>query len=162
MKHVHIGFEYEVYDTIDQLLLQDAQLLNKARETTTIAYAPYSDFKVGAVALLANGKEIKGSNQENASYPVGICAERVLLSAASSLYPGVPVTTLAISYHNQHGASDHPVSPCGLCRQSLLEHETHFKTPIRIIISGMEGKVFIIPEAKLLLPLSFTSNDMNL
>ena len=162
MKQMHYGFDYEVYDGIDQLAPQDARLLAQARETTQIAYAPYSEFKVGAVAMLANGKEMKGSNQENASYPVGICAERVLLSAASSLYPGVSVTTLAISYHNQHGASDHPVSPCGLCRQSQLEHETHFKTPIRIIISGMEGKVYIIPDASMLLPLSFTSNDMSL
>jgi len=162
MKHEHYSFAFEVYDDINQLTPVDAQLLKKARETTQMAYAPYSDFKVGAAALLVNGKEVTGSNQENASYPVGICAERVLLSAASALYPGVAIQTLAISYHNLHGNSDRPVSPCGLCRQSLLEHEPHFQTPIRIVISGMEGKVYIIPEAKMLLPLSFTGDDMSL
>lgn len=160
MKQVHHSFDYQVYDDISQLAPEDAQLLASARETTKIAYAPYSGFNVGAAALLANGEQVRGSNQENASYPVGICAERVLLSTASSLYPGIPVKTLAISYHNLHGTSDRPVSPCGLCRQSLLEHEMHFKTPIRIIISGMEGKVFIVPEAKMLLPLSFTGDDI--
>ncbi len=162
MHHQHYSFEFEVYDSVDQLSTEDRHLLLEARKATAIAYAPYSDFKVGAAGRLANGKEVLGSNQENASYPVGICAERVLLAAASSLYPEVPVKTLAISYHNLNGNSDRPVSPCGMCRQSLLEHETRFKSPIRIIISGMEGKVYVIPEAKMLLPLCFTNEDLKI
>lgn len=160
MDHQKFSFEFEVYDSIDQLSKADAELLSAAKKLTQTAYAPYSLFQVGALALLANGKTVAGSNQENASYPVGICAERVLLSAVSSLYPGVPVQTIAISYHNDNGTSDRPISPCGICRQSLAEHESRFQQPIRLILGGMEGKVYIIPKASMLLPLSFSGDDM--
>lgn len=160
MSHKQYTFHFEEYDSVEELAAGDAALLKEARAVTEIAYAPYSSFKVGAVARLANGEKVIGSNQENASYPVGICAERVLLSAASALHPAVPVDTIAISYHNLHGSSDAPVSPCGLCRQSLLEHETRFSHPVRIILSGMEGKVLVIPAASMLLPLSFTGENM--
>jgi len=112
------------------------------------------------MARLTNGKTVAGSNQENASYPVGLCAERVLLSAASSLYPGVPVESIGISYHNDNGKSDRPITPCGICRQTLVEYETRLQHPIRLILGGMEGKIFIIPKAGMLLPLSFSGDDM--
>jgi len=160
MEHQKSVFEYEVYDSIEELSKQDAVLLNEAKKTTQSAYAPYSHFQVGAIAQLANGKTVAGTNQENASYPVGICAERVLLSAASSLYPGVPIHAIAISYHNDHGASNRPISPCGICRQSLAEYESRFGQPIRLILGGMDGKVFIIPKAGMLLPLQFSGEDM--
>jgi cytidine deaminase len=155
-----IGFEFEVYDSIDELTLEDAQLFEKAQNNTNIAYAPYSQFQVGAMALLSNGKTVAGTNQENASYPVGLCAERVLLSAASSLYPGIAIETIAISYHNDKGKSIRPITPCGICRQSLVEYETRLKHPIRLILGGMEGKIFIIPKAEMLLPLGFSGEDM--
>lgn len=160
MEHKKINFEIEVYESIDQLTKEDAWLLNEAKNVTKIAYAPYSHFQVGAMALLTNGKTVAGSNQENASYPVGLCAERVLLSAASSLYPGVPVESIAISYHNDNGKSDRPITPCGICRQTLVEYETRLQHPIRLILGGMEGKIFIIPKAGMLLPLSFSGDDM--
>jgi len=160
MDHQKISFEFEVYDSIDQLAKEDAWLLNEAKKVTQTAYAPYSHFQVGAMALLTNGKTVAGSNQENASYPVGLCAERVLLSAASSLYPGVAIESIAISYHNDNGSSDRPVTPCGICRQTLVEYESRFQRPIRLILSGMEGKVFIIPKASTLLPLGFSGDDM--
>jgi cytidine deaminase len=160
MNRETISFAFEVYDSVEELSVEDAWLLQEARKVTSQAYAPYSQFKVGAIARLTNGESVTGTNQENASYPVGLCAERVLLSAASSIYPNVPIETMAISYHNLNGESDHPISPCGICRQSLLEYESRFKHPIRLIMSGMEGKVFIIPNAAMLLPLSFTSNDL--
>ena len=153
-------FNYEVYDSIDDLKEEDAMLLSKAREVTNDAYAPYSNFHVGAIARLENGQTVTGSNQENASFPVGLCAERVLLSASSSLFPNIPISTIAISYHNINGQSNHPISPCGVCRQSLLEYETRVNHPIRLILGGMEGKVYIIEQAGMLLPLSFTANDM--
>ena len=109
---------------------------------------------------MANGEIVAGTNQENASYPVGICAERVLLSSAATLYPNIPVDTIAISYNNTNGESSHPISPCGMCRQSLVEYEERMKQPIRLLLSGMEGKVFIIQKANLLLPLSFGSVDL--
>lgn len=153
-------FDFFVYDAIDKLSEEDAWLLNKAREATQLAYAPYSNFRVGAMARLSNGELVAGSNQENASFPVGICAERVLLASASSLYPQVPIDTIAISYHNTNGNSSHPISPCGICRQSLMEYELRVAQPIRLILGGMEGKVYIIPKASMLLPLSFTATDM--
>jgi cytidine deaminase len=160
MKKKEVHFIYEVFNSIKSLDKKDASLLEKARKITETAYAPYSNFQVGAVAVLENGEMVNGSNQENASYPVGICAERVLLSAISSLYPNTGIDTIAISYHNLKGKSRRPISPCGICRQSLLEYEFRLNHPIRIILSGMEGKVFIIPNAAMLLPLSFTSDDL--
>ncbi len=153
-------FSYTVYRSIDELNEQDAWLVNEAREVTAAAYAPYSNFNVGAIAKLANGKIVAGTNQENASYPVGICAERVLLASAASLYPNVAIDTIAISYDNTHGESNHPISPCGMCRQSLVEYEERVKQPIRLILSGLDGKVIIVDKADLLLPLSFGSIDL--
>ncbi|OQP56973.1 cytidine deaminase [Niastella vici] len=160
MKKDEYSFSFEVYDSINELSEQDAWLLNEAREVTELAYAPYSHFHVGAVAKLANGEIVAGSNQENASFPVGLCAERVLLASASSLYPKVPIESLAISYQAGNGDSDHPISPCGICRQSLQEYEMRVKHPIRLILGGMEGKVYVIPSASSLLPLAFTSDEL--
>jgi len=160
MKKEEYQFTFEVYDSIDELGEQDAWLLKEARAVTQHAYAPYSHFQVGAIARLDNGEIVAGSNQENASFPVGLCAERVLLAVAASLFPKVPINTIAISYHNHNGESKHPISPCGICRQSLLEYEQRVSHPIRIILGGMEGEVFIIDKAAMLLPLSFTSDDM--
>ncbi|HEX4958947.1 MAG TPA: cytidine deaminase [Lacibacter sp.] len=153
-------FEFEIYESIDELTEDDKWLLDEAREVTQHAYAPYSRFHVGAVALLSNGEIIAGSNQENASFPAGLCAERVVLASCSSLYPKVPVKTMAISYFNHNGESKQPISPCGICRQALQEFTEKTQTPIRLILGGMSGKVFIIPEASMLLPLSFTSKDL--
>ena len=153
-------FSYDVYNSINELNEQDAWLVNEAREVTAAAYAPYSNFNVGAVAKLVNGEIVAGTNQENASYPVGICAERVLLASAASLYPNIAIDTIAISYDNTRGASSHPISPCGMCRQSLVEYEERVKKPIRLILSGLDGKVFVIEKANLLLPLSFGSVDL--
>ena len=160
MKEKEVRFVYEVHHSIKGLNKIDASLLEKSRNITSTAYAPYSNFQVGAVALLANGEIVNGSNQENASFPVGLCAERVLMSAISSLYPNIAIHTIAISYNNLNGESNHPISPCGICRQSLLEYQSRSNHPIRLIMSGMEGKDFIIPNAAMLLPLSFTSDDL--
>jgi cytidine deaminase len=153
-------FEIAVYASADELPENDKLLLNAARAFTSKAYAPYSGFNVGAVATLANGKTVSGSNQENAAYPVGLCAERVLLSAASSMYPGVAIDTIAISYDNTKGDSKHPVSPCGICRQTLVEYEQRANKPIRLILAGMEGEVNILEKSSLLLPLGFSAADM--
>lgn len=160
MTKTDFHFSYELYKSAKELSGEDAWLLQKAIDATKNAYAPYSHFQVGAVAKLINGELVTGTNQENASYPAGICAERVLLSAASSLYPGVPIETMAISYRSPDVASDHPVTPCGICRQSLQEFEQRVKSPVRLILGGMEGEVIIIPAASMLLPLSFTGDDL--
>ncbi|HQW84661.1 MAG TPA: cytidine deaminase [Ferruginibacter sp.] len=160
MKIEPFKFEYLVYDSIDELTNQDALLLSKARDVTEAAYAPYSNFNVGAVAKLINGEIVTGTNQENASYPVSLCAERSLLASAASLYPNIAIESMAISYNNKNGQSLHPISPCGMCRQSLVEYEERVKKPIRLILSGLHGKIIIIEKASLLLPLSFGSIDL--
>ena len=153
-------FTYEEYNSITDLIAEDAFLLNKAREVTGNAYAPYSNFQVGAVARLNNGHVVTGTNQENASFPAGLCAERVLLSSAATLFPDIPIQTIAISYNNLNGKSNRPITPCGVCRQSLVEYETRVNQPIRLILGGMEGKVHIIEKASMILPLGFSADDM--
>jgi cytidine deaminase len=160
MKENKFEFQYEVYDGIGELNEEDAWLLTEARTVTEQAYAPYSKFYVGAVAILENGEVVAGTNQENASYPVGICAERVLLGSIATLHPKVAVKSIAISYNSEEVKSDHPISPCGMCRQALLEYETRTSKPIRLILSGQEGKVFIIKTSSYLLPFAFTSNEL--
>ena len=160
MARQEITFDIEIFDSIGELNDEDAFLLSEARSVTQFAYAPYSNFLVGAFAGLVNGESVSGTNQENASFPAGICAERTLMSTASSLFPGIGIKTIAISYHNLKGNSDRPISPCGICRQTLVEFQERTNQPIRIILSGMEGKVQIIENAGYLLPLVFGADDM--
>lgn len=160
MKEQKFEFEYEVYTDTSELNTQDAELLTRARTVTRQAYAPYSNFFVGAAARLSNNEIVVGTNQENASYPVGICAERVLLGSAATLHPGEAIDTMAISYDSKEVKSDHPISPCGMCRQSLLEYETRTAQPIRLILAGQEGKIFIVKTIRFLLPFAFTSEEL--
>ena len=151
MQEQHAGFTFLEYNSINQLNEADKLLLEEAAKVTANAYAPYSNFY---------DEIVTGTNQENASYPAGLCAERVLLSAAASLFPNTAVETIAISCKNHKGENNHPVAPCGICRQSLVEHEARFNNSIRLILGGPEGKVYVIPSAKMLLPLSFTGDDL--
>ena len=160
MKKEQYSFQFEVFDSINDLSKQDADLLQQSRAITKTAYAPYSNFFVGAAALLSNGEIVKGTNQENASFPVGICAERSLLSSAAALFPAANILAMAISYQNTNGKSNTPVSPCGMCRQVLLEHEKRYDHPIKLILGGTEGEVYVIERSSLLLPLSFTGDDL--
>ena len=160
MKEKKFEFSYKVYDSIDDLPEEKQWLLNEAREVTQQAYAPYSHFQVGAVARLANGEIVAGTNQENASFPVGLCAERVLLASISSLFPKVPIDTVAISYRGENHNNNYPISPCGICRQSLQEFESRVGQPIELILGGITGPVYIIDSAKRLLPLAFTIDEL--
>ena len=161
MDKKHFEFHYGIYADASELAADDRQLLEAARKVTALAYAPYSDFRVGAAARLGNGTILEGTNQENASYPVGICAERSLLAAAGTLHPNMAITTMAISYENlnKEGGSDHPISPCGMCRQALQEYEDRTGLPIRLILSGQKGSIYIIEKAGHLLPLAFSGNE---
>jgi cytidine deaminase len=156
-----INLRLEELENESMLGEADQQLVREAKKNTEFAYAPYSGFKVAAVARLKNGAIVSGTNQENASYPVGICAERTLLSAISSLYPNEKIDTIAITYHNTNGDSSQPVAPCGICRQTLLEYELRTNNPIRLLLAGNEGKIIIVEKASSLLPLGFSSDDMN-
>ena len=153
-------FSYELFDSIEMLEERDAALLRAAIDTTSLAYAPYSGFHVGAVAVLENGSLVSGTNQENASYPVGICAERVLLGNVAMQYPGQKIKSMAISYQTKKRPSDQPISPCGMCRQALVEFEFRTAAPIRLILGGETGQVMIIDSAKLLLPFAFSPHEL--
>lgn len=161
MKKEKIEIDYLVYDDIHDLNQPDEWLLSEARKVTKQAYAPYSDFNVGAVAKLANGEVVTGTNQENASFSAGLCAERVLLATASTLHPNIPIEAMAISYFNKKGSNDLPVTPCGICRQVIREFEDRLRYPIRLILAGMEGKVYVFEKASSLLPFAFTAQDLN-
>ena len=161
MKITSLHIPVQIFQDFTTLDPSDAILLEAAREATGHAYAPYSKFRVGTAVRLSNGQILSGSNQENASFPAGICAERVVLSAASATFPGIAVTSLALTYINESGNSNHPISPCGICRQSLSEYEQRFNHPIRLILGGVSGEIFIINRATNLLPFAFTNQEFN-
>jgi cytidine deaminase len=148
-------FEYEELADINALSSNDQTLLAAAQKATQNAYAPYSNFLVGAAARLSNESIVIGANQESASFPVGVCAERALLNSVGSQFPDLSITTMAISYQPVGKASSEPISPCGMCRQSLLDFENRYGAPIKIILSGMTGKVLVLKTASHLLPFGF-------
>ncbi|MCC2624892.1 MAG: cytidine deaminase [Burkholderiales bacterium] len=149
-------FEYEVYDSITELAPADQDLVNKAFEATKLSYSPYSKLKVGVCAITNKGNVVVGSNQENGSYSVTICAERVLLSTLSAQHPGEYITTIAISYLDWNNNSDKPITPCGVCRQAILEHQIQHKCNVRVILSSKNGQVYVIKKGSDLLPLPFS------
>lgn len=146
------------YDELNDL---DRKLVDSAKDATLRAYAPYSKYNVGAALLLDNGRVVEGSNQENAAYPSGTCAERTAIFYASSSNPAVPVKKIAIAAwidpgegkDREEGFQKHPVSPCGACRQALMEYEKLYGD-IEVILYGKE-KTFILPSVSSLLPLAF-------
>lgn len=136
----------------------DKAVVDAARAATANSYAIYSNFHVGAAVLLANGVVVSGSNQENAAYPSGLCAERTTLFWANSQYPKEAVKILAIAACTNGSELEMPIPPCGACRQVILETENRFKTPMRIILYGAKECYIIEEGIKALLPLSFTSD----
>lgn len=155
-----IRFHYTEYNSIDDLKLEDRQLLECAINATKNAYAPYSEFKVGAAILLANGVIVTGTNQENAAYPSGLCAERVAMFYASSQYPNIAFKTIAVTANSDKVTIDKPLSPCGSCRQVMVEYETLSKGNIRVILAGTTGKIHIINSTKDLMPFPFVPEDL--
>lgn len=140
----------------EELSEPEQLLVDAAIEATKRSYSPYSHFSVGAALLLENGKTVIGCNQENAAFPAGLCAERTAIFAAGAQYPDVPVTMLAIAARNSKGElTDEPISPCGTCRQVMIETETRFKHPIRILLYGKKC-IYVLEGIKQLMPLSFT------
>ena len=161
MKKIEVILNVLEYENLDELDSQDREVAEKAIEAAQKAYAPYSNFHVGAAVKLQNDIIITGNNQENAAYPSGLCAERVALFAANAQYPTIPVTKLAIVAFNNKGEMNNlPTPPCGACRQVMIETETRFKHPIKVILVG-KSKILVINSVKELLPLSFTSNELN-
>jgi len=158
MKDLTITSIIKVY-TFDELNKAEQDLMTSAMEATTRSYAPYSKFSVGAAALLANGIVVTGTNQENAAYPSGLCAERTTLFYANSQYPDQPVLTLAIAARTEKDFIDLPIPPCGACRQVILETEKRYKQPIRILLYGKK-EIYEVKSICDLLPLSFDASAM--
>lgn len=160
MQEKEIRFSVQIYKSADELSTEDAALVAKAKAALQSAYAPYSNFKVGAAVLLANGEVVTGSNQENASFPVGICAEGTALSTASSIHPNIAIEAIAVTAKSGKQVLKQPVSPCGICRQRLLEYETRYNHNIKVIMIGEEGEVYKVATVKDLLPLYFSNSDL--
>ena len=139
---------------------QDKDLLQLAWEACDSAYAPYSNFHVGASVRLANDLVFKGNNQENAAYPSGICAERVAVFSASALHPGIPIRSIAVVARTEVFNLSVPVTPCGACRQVIAEYAMLSGQPIRILLQGNSEKIWIIDGIANLLPLMFHGGDL--
>jgi len=152
MKKEKYSFEFDRFENKNELEIAQKKVVDQALEISHQAYAPYSNFKVGAAVQLENGEIFSSSNQENASYPVGTCAERGLLAYVNANYPNIKIEKLAVSTPN----INFPLPPCGMCRQYILEIEKKQKQSIEVILSGNEGEVFVLNSAKDLLPLHFT------
>ena len=157
MKKIDVVATATIYEDVSELPSDVQILMNKAVEARNQAYAPYSKFKVGAALLLENNQVVLGSNQENAAYPSGMCAERVAIWKAGSDYPGVKVKQLVITASSTNTKVDRPVGPCGACRQTLSEYEINQKEPIEIYFMGEVGKVVKTASLLSLLPFSFDS-----
>ena len=141
----------------DEFSAEDKQLVDAARAATANSYAVYSNFNVGAAVLLDNGVIVKGSNQENAAYPSGLCAERTTLFWANSQYPENAVLAMAIAARTDKGELPMPIPPCGACRQVILETEKRFGKAIKIILFGTKESYIIEDGIKALMPLYFDS-----
>ncbi len=143
------------YDHAAELPEAEAALLQAATQALQKAYAPYSGFRVGAALLLADGTIETGANQENAAYPMCLCAEQVALAAAAAHKPSAAPVMMAVTAMHSHKPIGHPAAPCGACRQVLAEWETRFGQPIAILLKGETGPVYYFQRAKDLLPLAF-------
>ena len=144
---------------LEELPEDEQKLIEKAKEATNNSYAPYSHFFVGAAVRLNDGTEFIGCNQENAAYPATVCGERTAIFAAQAHCPQVPIRLLAIAARNEAGFTPDPVSPCGVCRQVILETEERFQQPVRILLYGTNG-VYVVESIRQLLPLCFVESSM--
>lgn len=159
-KKIIISSEFEIYNSINELNASDKKLLKQAIKAAERAYAPYSNFYVGAAVLLANGTIVTGNNQENAAYPSGLCAERVAIFHAASQFPKTKIIAIAISAKSMHKTLKSALSPCGACRQAMSEYESKFNSPIKLIMGGSKKEIYVSRSVANLLPLAFTNKSL--
>ena len=159
MKNIKMEINMQ-FCQMDELATEDQELIKAAIGATANSYARYSNFNVGAALRLADGSIVIGANQENAAFPSGLCAERSAIFAAQSQHPEHAITTLAIAAKNAKGLMEDPISPCGACRQVILEMEDRYKRPVRILLYGTRG-ILCIASIKDLMPLSFVDENMH-
>ena len=158
MKPLKVTSNFEVYDSVEELPQAIRSLMKTAVEARDKAYAPYSQFKVGAAIALNNNEVVTGSNQENASYPSGLCAERTAIYYAGAAFPEAQIQNIAISAKSMRHLVEAPVPPCGACRQALVEYEVKQETDIAVYFMGETGKVMKANSIKDLLPLIFENS----
>ncbi|WP_435579173.1 cytidine deaminase [Gilvibacter sp.] len=158
MKEQKITTTFDVYPNLEALPAEAKFLMQKAIAAREDAYAPYSKFKVGAAVALENGVYVIGSNQENAAYPSGLCAERVAIFSAGANHPGVAITQIAITATAPDYELKEPVTSCGACRQAMLEYEYKQESEIEIFFMGASGSVVKTKSVANLLPLNFNSS----
>jgi cytidine deaminase len=160
MKEIQIETKLSVFETFEELSQSEKEYMNQAIEIRKKAYAPYSRFLVGAAILLDNGVVLQGSNQENAAYPSGLCAERVVIFYAGANYPNNKIVKLFISATPSDRDSENPIPPCGSCRQSIAEYEIKQDLPIEIYFMGAKGAIYKSDSLKNLLPFMFDKNNL--
>jgi cytidine deaminase len=160
MHRILITAEVEEYSHYSELPEDEKNLVEKAREAASKAYAPYSRFHVGAAVLLDDGTLISGNNQENVAYPSGICAERNALFWSGANYPGKAVSKLAIYAFSEEFTVEDPVYPCGSCRQVMSEYEQLGKQPMRILMTASTGKVHAVNGLINILPVAFNADNL--
>ena len=153
MKELTISATFKIYEQLSELPSAVFSLMASAISVRKSAYAPYSKFKVGAALLLDNGEVVVGSNQENAAYPSGLCAERVAIFQAGTLYPNAKIIAMAITATSENHKVVDPIPPCGACRQSIAEYETRQDGGIEIYFMGEEGAIIKSESLSDLLPL---------
>ncbi len=160
MRKIKLESEFEVYASIEELPESIKNLMSEAVKARTRAYSPYSNFSVGAAVLVDSGEIITGSNQENASYPSGLCAERTALFSAASNFPGSNIEIIAICAGSTKKKTSKPIPPCGACRQVISEYEINQKAPITICFMGETGEVVKSNSLSNLLPLLFNPSEL--
>jgi cytidine deaminase len=158
MKEITITTQFSVFDSVQELPTDIQDLMQQAVAIRKNAYAPYSLFRVGVALVLDNGKIVLGSNQENAAYPSGLCAERVAIFQAGAIYPEAKILKMAITAASDNNKTSAPIPPCGSCRQSIAEYEIKQNTPIEIYFMGEIGAIYKSASLKNLLPFMFDKN----
>ena len=160
MKEIQIETKLSVFESFEELSQSEKEFMNQAVEIRKKAYAPYSKFQVGAAIVLDNGVVLQGSNQENAAYPSGLCAERVVIFYAGANYPDNKIVKLFISATPSDRDSENPIPPCGSCRQSIAEYEIKQDLPIEIYFMGAKGAIYKSDSLKNLLPFMFDKSNL--
>ena len=160
MKEITFQTNLKVFSNLEELPNNIKILMEEAIVARNNAYAPYSRFKVGAALVLENDEIIIGSNQENAAYPSGLCAERVAIYQAGSKYPGRLIKTMAITAASETNKTEKPIPPCGACRQAIAEYEFKQQQPIEIYFMGETGEIYLSESLSNLLPFSFDRTSL--
>ncbi len=158
MRQVNITINID-FCSMEELTRDERELIQMAIDATKNSYAKYSKFYVGAAVRLEDGQVFIGANQENAAFPSGLCAERTAIFSAQANSPGQAITTLAVAARNNFGPLDNPVTPCGGCRQVMLEMEDRYHRDVKVLLYGKKG-IYRVKSVKDLLPLSFVDANM--